>query len=69
MKEKNIQDKISKLIKFNPFCLMFVVDSISKNVDAVLEDEDLTLEQMKHSFVSGQAWIETAKQFKQELNW
>ena len=67
MKNRNIVKELTKLVSGNPMMLMFVLDSIDKNVKRVLENEQATIEAMKGSFINGEGWVDTAKHIENTL--
>jgi len=67
MKNRNIVKDLTNLVGSNPMMLMFVLDSIDKNVKRVLRNEQATIEAMKGSFINGEGWVDTAKHIENTL--
>ena len=44
-----------------PMAQMFIIEAIRKYAEQVSENEDQIIKQMEGGFVSGEAWVHTAK--------
>lgn len=69
-KEKSPQKILIDVLKgVNPIAHMFIIDSLSKNINIVLSHKDELRESFKNTLVDGDAWIDTAEQLKVAMNW
>lgn len=67
MKYKASKSPFAKIVaaaKYDVMLAVFVVDAAAKFADKVIADEAAVIESMKDSFVSGEAWVEAAKNVK-----
>lgn len=53
----------------NPIAHMFILDSLSKNIDIVLTHQEELRENFKNTLIDGDAWINAAEQLKVALGW
>lgn len=70
-KRKNNVEIITEIMDFSragPMAQMFIVESIRKYAGQVADSADELIEQMKDGFVSGEAWVHTAKIVVAELD-
>lgn len=52
---------ITKLSKIDPMLYMFVITSVDKYAAMVLADETKIINDMRDNLISGEAWVDTAK--------
>jgi hypothetical protein len=69
-KQQSPQQILIEVLKgINPIAHMFILDSLSKNIDIVLANQEELRENFKRTLIDGDAWIDAAKQLKTALNW
>ena len=51
-----------------PMVQMIIIEGITRYVDDILKDTDTTKKQMEKTFISGEAWIKSAREIKSALN-
>jgi hypothetical protein len=67
MKYKAPKSPFAKIVaaaKYDFMLAVFVVDAAAKFADKVIAEEAAVIESMKNSLVSGEAWVEAAKNVK-----
>lgn len=52
---------ITKLSKIDPMLYMFVITSVDKYAAMVLADETKIINDMRNNLISGEAWVDAAK--------
>lgn len=59
---------IAKLSKIDPMLYVFVVTSVNKYAAMVLADEAKTIQAMSNNFISGETWVDAAKNAQKVVN-
>ena len=59
---------ITKLSKIDPMLYMFVITSVDKYAAMVLADETKIINDMRNNLISGEAWVDTAKNAQKVVN-
>lgn len=65
--QQDIHKALSKLTKIDPIAYLFVMTAIDNHCSNVLADEEGTIKAMERSFVSGEAWVRTAKDLRKSV--
>jgi hypothetical protein len=69
-KQQSPQKILIEVLKgVNPIAHMFILDSLSKNIDIVLTHQEELRENFKNTLIDGDAWINAAEQLKVALGW
>lgn len=45
-----------------------IIDALTQHSQRVIDNEEQLLKDMKDSFISGEAWVATAKELKEEMD-
>jgi hypothetical protein len=59
---------IQKLSKIDPLLYMFVITSVDKYAAMVLADETKIINDMRNNLISGEAWVDAAKNAQKVVN-
>ncbi len=59
---------ITKLSKIDPMLYMFVITSVDKYAAMVLADETKIINDMRNNLISGEAWVDAAKNAQKVVN-
>lgn len=59
---------ITKLSKIDPMFYMFVITSVDKYAAMVLADETKIINDMRNNLISGEAWVDAAKNAQKVVN-
>jgi hypothetical protein len=59
---------IQKLSKIDPLLYMFVITSVDKYAAMVLADETKIINDMRNNLISGEAWVDAAKNARKVVN-
>jgi hypothetical protein len=58
-------EKVNKFMMTNPINQVFVLEAISRYAKQCADNEVDLIESMKHSMISGEAWVRSAKAWNQ----
>lgn len=59
---------IQKLSKIDPLLYMLVITSVDKYAAMVLADETKIINDMRNNLISGEAWVDAAKNAQKVVN-
>lgn len=58
-----VLEKIEDLLTWgHPLLHGFVLDALLKQAEAVVQEREIVIEQMKNSFIAGEAWVQCAEE-------